>query len=1035
MRALAKTLGLLAWMVLIPTAALAQAVIAGTVKDSSGAVLPGVTVEAASPALIEKVRSGVSDGSGQYRIEDLRPGTYTLTFSLTGFSGVRREGIELTGSFTATINADLKVGAVAETITVTGETPVVDVQSARREVTISNDALKSIPTVRSYNGIVNVVPGVMTNLNDVVTTTSTTQFPIHGGRNNEGRMTVDGLNIGNPPGGNQPPAYVADVGNAQEVTFTTAGGLGESETAGLVMNIVPKTGGNSNSGAVFYSVTGERLEGNNFTPELQAAGLQTPLPLTGVYDLNGSFGGPIKKDTVWFFANARMQGSTRGIANIYYNLNAGNPAQWGYLPADGLNGRPLQTGYSDRTSNNGSIRLTWQVTPRNKISGFWDEQANCPKCTGLTTGITDPPRVAPEARGTAQTAPLRVPQVTWSSPMTSRLLLDAGFGGVYYGWGNFERNPNPTHDLINMVEQCAPSCALNGNAPAGLVYRSQDYGTNTAASWNWKVSMAYVTGANSLKIGYQGTVMTDYRTWGTNSQNMSFRVNNLVPNQITELVGPWQNNGDGGWHAFFAQDQWTHNHLTLQGALRFDRSTSWYPEQTEGPSTFLPTAIHIPLTEGVNSYKDITPRMGMSWDVFGNGKTAVKANIGKYLEGAGVSNNWANANPTLRAPGSGGPFAPLSVTRSWTDANRNFVPDCNLANPGAQSPATTGSIDSCGAISNQSFALLSQGQFPLTNSFDPALLNGWGVRASDWTLGASVQQQIMPRASIEVAYTRRWYHGFTVLDNNALANSDLTPYSITAPLDPRLPGGGGYTVGTLYDVVPTKFGQVNNYVTDSAKYGDWYQYFNGVDITLNFRLRDGLTFQGGTSTGKQIADNCAVRANLPELNANLTPGLPGLTSSAVNTLSPYCHVDYGILTQARGLGSYVIPKIDLQVSGVFQSKPGALLAANYSAPAGAGSAIAQALGRLPAGTPANVTINILTPGALYGDRINQLDFRVAKILRFGRTRTMVGVDLYNALNSSAILTYNAAYSPTGAWNTPVTVLTARLAKISAEITF
>ena len=163
---------------------------------------------------------------------------------------------------------------------------------------------------------------------------------------------------------------------------------------------------------------------------------------------------------------------------------------------------------------------------------------------------------------------------------------------------------------------------------------------------------------------------------------------------------------------------------------------------------------------------------------------------------------------------------------------------------------------------NQSFALLSQGQFPLTNSFDPALLNGWGVRASDWTLGASVQQQLMARASVEIAYTRRWYHGFTVLDNQVLSNSDLTPYSITVPSDPRLPGGGGYTVGTLYDVNPAKFGQVNNLVTDSQQYGDWYQYFNGVDVTLNFRMRNGLTFQGGTSTGKQIADNCAVRANL-----------------------------------------------------------------------------------------------------------------------------------------------------------------------------
>jgi len=1025
MRGVAKNLVLSAFCVLLlPSLALAQASLTGVVRDASGAVLPGATVEAASPALIERVRATVTDGSGLYRIEDLRPGTYSITISLTGFSTYKREGIELTGSFTATINADLKVGAVAETITVTGETPVVDVQNAHREVTINNDVLKAIPTVRSYNAIVNVVPGVMTNLNDVVTTTVTTQFPIHGGRNNEGRMTVDGLNIGNPPGGNQPPAYVADVGNAAEVTFTTAGGLGESETAGLVMNIVPKTGGNSSSGAIFYSGTGEKLEGDNFTQALRDAGLQTPLPLTSVYDLNGSFGGPIRKDKVWFFLNARIQGSTRGIANVWYNANAGDPAQWLYQPDFS---RPA---YSDRTSDNASLRLTWQVTPRNKIGGFWDEQANCPKCTGLTTGITDPPRVSPEARGTAQTAPLRVPQVTWSSPVTSRLLLDAGFGGVYYGWGNFERNPNPTRNLIGVTEQCAPSCAKNGNIP-GLVYRSQDFGTNTAASWNWKASVSYVTGAHSFKVGYQGTIMTDYRTWGTNTQNLAYRVNNGIPNQLTELVGPWVNNGDGGWHAFFAQEQWTHNRLTLQGALRFDRSTSWYPAQTEGPSTFLPVAINIPLTEGVNSYKDLTPRMGMSWDVFGNGKTAIKANLGKYLEGAGVSNNWANANPTLRAPGSGGPFSPLSVSRSWTDSNGNFVADCDLQSPGAQDRRATGG-DVCGAISNQSFALMSTGQFPLTNNYDPALLNGWGVRASDWTLGASIQQQILPRASIEVAYTRRWYHGFTVSDNQLLSNSDLTPYNITAPLDPRLPGGGGYTIGPLYDVVPSKFGQVSNLVTDSQQYGDWYQYFNGVDVTLNVRLRNGMTFQGGTSTGKQIADNCAVRTNLPELVANLTPGLPGLTSSAVNTLSPYCHVDYGLLTQARGLAAYVIPKADVQVSAVFQSKPGALLSANYAVP---GATIASALGRTAAGNPANVTINLLTPGSMYGNRLNQLDFRVAKILKFGRTRTMVGVDLYNALNSAAVLTYNAAFAPGGAWNTPVTVLTARLAKISAEFTF
>src|SRR5216117_3857313 len=180
MRVSVKTLTLLAWFAAVPAAAFSQAVIAGTVKDASGAILPGVVVEATSPALIEKVRTAVTDGTGQYRIEDLRPGVYTVTFTLQGFSTFRREGVELSGSFTATINADLKVGALSESITVTGETPVVDVQSARREVTLSSDAIKSIPSVRSYNALVIVVPGVVTNLNDTVTGTTTTQFPIHG---------------------------------------------------------------------------------------------------------------------------------------------------------------------------------------------------------------------------------------------------------------------------------------------------------------------------------------------------------------------------------------------------------------------------------------------------------------------------------------------------------------------------------------------------------------------------------------------------------------------------------------------------------------------------------------------------------------------------------------------------------------------------------------------------------------------------------------------------------------------------------------
>jgi len=1016
MRLGVKALAVVALIILIPAGARAQAVIAGSVRDTSGAVLPGVTVEASSPALIEKVRTSISDGSGQYRVEDLRPGVYKVTFTLPGFSTFEREGVELTGSFTATINAEMRVGNLQETVTVTGESPIVDVSSARRQTVINNEVLKAIPTVRSYNALVVVVPGVVTNTNDVATGTATTQFPIHGGRNNEGRMTIDGLNVGNPPGGNQPPGFSVDVGNSEEISFTTSGGLGESETAGLVMNVVPKTGGNSIHGSAFYSGSGKNLQSDN----TEGTGVAAPTPLTKIYDLNGAIGGPIMRDKLWYFATARTQGSTRVNANQFVNLNAGDATKWLYAPD--LN----DPGFSDRTWENISGRLTWQVTPRNKIGGYWDEQWVCRKCEGNTIGITTPAVVSPEANGPNQTLPLRVPQVTWSSPVTNRLLLDAGFGGTYYGWGNFERNPNPTHDLIKVTEQCAAGCAANGNRP-GIVYRSQDYGDNRTGSYTWKGSLSYVTGRHSFKVGYQGTLMTDDRTWNTNTTDLWYRFNNGVPNQLTQTISPWINNARAGWDAVFAQEQFTMGRLTLQGAVRFDVAKSWFPEQNIGPDRFLATPYHFEETKGVNSYKDITPRFGAAYDVFGNGKTAVKMNLGRYLEGVGVQLTYANSNPTLRIPTSTGPFGVPGVTRTWIDANGDLTPNCDLSSPNANgNPAAVnggGGPDFCGSISNVRF-----GQPVLTGDYDPELLSGWGVRAGDWSLGLSVQQQIFTRMSIEVGYYRRSFDGFTLTDNRALTNADLTPYTVTAPLDSRLPDGGGYQIGTLYDVVPSKAGQIDNLATLTEKYGKQYQYFNGLDVTVSLR-QGGLTLQGGTSTGQNVADACAVRDQLHEVSTGIGAGLVG---STVSPTSPYCHVAYGMLTQLRGLGSYVIPKIDAQVSAVFQSKPGALLSANYAMPA---SQVAQFLGRPPSGNVTNVTINLIEPGSEYGDRINQLDFRIAKNFTFGSTRSMISADLYNVMNANPVLTYNNSFTPNGPWLQPNSILTGRLIRISVDFNF
>jgi len=1007
-----------------PTAAWAQASLAGAVKDTSGAVLPGVGVEAASPALIEKVRTAVTDGSGRYRIEDLRPGTYTLTFALSGFVTLKHDGVILSGSAVTTVDAELRVGGVSETVTVTGESPVVDVVSTKRELTLDNETIRSLPSVRSYSYLLTTVPGLQTNNNNVNTGPVFAIFPIHGGRGVESRLTVDGLNVSNPPGGNQPPNFVADIGNAQEVTMITSGGLGESETAGLTMNIVPKQGGNHVSGLAFVSGFSEGMQANNFTDELKARGATQPTPVFHVYDVNVAAGGPIVKDKLWYYISVREQGQRQNTLNVYYNQNAGDVTKWTYVPDLG---RPA---FSDRTWENYTPRITWQASRRNKFSFVWDEQPVCRKCSG-TTSLTGSPNfifpTSPEADGHGEFSPQRVQQARWTSAVTNRLLLEAGIGTTYYQWGGRELDPNPTRNLVqvlNLTQTIVPGLVTP------MVYRSQSWLNNTTRGSTWNASASYVTGSHSMKFGYQGNYWRDYRDIHVNDQNLRYTFLGTTPLSITEYANAYNVNAEAMQSSLYAQDQWTSHRLTLQGALRWDYPWSWFPAQTEPQSRFFPGASFARI-DGVTGYNDITPRMGAAFDVFGTGTTALKVNLGKYLQGASVSNLAYTANPALRIPGGGGGIFPPATSRSWTDLNGNFIPDCNLTNPLAQSPTTTGSIDSCGQIDN----LLFGSSQLIGAQYDPDLFHGWGLRPSDWSFGASVQQQIFPRASVEGGYYRRSFTMFTtggtVTDNLLVSPRDLATYSITAPADSRLSSGGGYTVGPLYNQNSSVFGQSNLLIMSTKKVGDDTRVFNGVDLTVSVRGANGFTFSGGTSTGKVVNDWCDIRAAVPE---GMYVGVSGL-------LNPYCRVESPIQTSFRGLVTYTIPRIDVNLSSVYQDKPNigtdqlGSLAANYTLSAADQAAAAAQIGR-PLTTTGTITVNLVAPGDLYGPRIRQLDLSAKKIIRFGGQRLTVGADFYNLANNNVTILFNGTFVPNVAgWQSPTSYMNPRVVRLNAEFSW
>jgi len=1023
-------------ILLLPTVVHAQTTLAGVVRDASGGVLPGVTVEASSSALIEKVRSAVTDGSGQYRITDLSPGIYSVTYTLTGFSRVVRDGLTLSGSGAVTVDVELRVGNLQETLTVTGEAPVVDVQTTRRETVLSNEVIRTLPATRSYTGILSNIPSLMptggvgaeTNAGQI------NRFTAHGGRQNEGRIQINGLLVTEPGAGAGVSSLAYDVANVDEIQVLVSGGLGEAETGGPIMNLVPRSGGNQFAGSAFYSGAGEWSRSNNVDDQLRSIGILEPSALINAFDVNGSFGGPILRDRLWFFGSARTFGQATAVSGAYANLYAGDPTHWDYARDE-----RVVTRNASRYDVY-AIRLTHQVTPRNRVSFSQENQYRCQGSTltengdGCRTRSGDWIAIgnatnAPEAFPGYHDLPYYVTQATWSSPLSNRMLLDAGMSRFHYRFaGNGQVPPDGLTNLIPVTEQSTIYGLANFSYRGLYDPNAHAFADNDATSVQWRASAAYVTGAHNFKVGYLGSSLRQTSGRVANDSQLRYTFNNKSPVSFGYVnARRWDTTDRTMTTALFAQDQWTMGRLTLQGAVRYDRAWSWAPAEGNGTTTtsiFNPQPISFERTVSVKGYNDITPRMGVAYDLFGNGTTALKANLGKYLQSAQVAGTYVANNPAQK-------IVTRITARPWTDGNRNFQIDCNLSDPRLQDNLTTGG-DRCAALGGGDLNFGNPN--PGLTIIDPAVLEGWGVRESDWQFGVSVQQEVIPRVGVEVGYNRRWFQNFLVTDNLLVGPADYDTWTITAPMHPDLPGGGGYPI-TQYNIKLDAFNRgAQNFQTFETNFGPartWY--WHGVDVTANARLGRGVTIQGGTSTGRGVQDRCetVVKIDSPDPRG--------------------CAVTEPWITAIRGLASYTVPKVDVLVSATFRSlrttipflqannsaTNGASLAANYNVP---NTVVQGLLGRLPSGTNANgtTTVNLVEPAQVYGDRVTQIDMRFAKVLRFGGRRADIGVDLYNLLNTNDPAGYEQTfdYATQGAsWLRPSSIVPPRFARVNMTLSF
>jgi hypothetical protein len=962
--------------------------IAGVARDTTGAVLPGVTVEVSSPSLIEKVRTAVTDEQGQYKISPLRPGVYSVTFSLTGFSTIKREGVELTASFTATVNADMKLGSLEETITVSGQSPVVDVQNTVQQQAITAAVIEAIPSGRTFQALAQLIPGISRSSGQDVGGLGGDRFStlaVHGSRGGEMPLIFDGMryNNMNGSGGGGLTNFMINTGSVQEMSVQTAGASVENQVSGVFINVIPKEGANAFKGELFVTGANGAFQSDNLTDAIKNAGLTNVTTVNRIWDINPGVGGPVVRDRVWFYTSVRYWGNIRDVGGMWYNATPNTPL---FTPD-----LARQADEGDTWLVSANARATFQASPRNKFTGYY---ANSQR---LIARRNTSPTVAPEAAERYTTPRNGLYQVSWSSPVTNRLFIETG--ATFYP--STFTNCDSSGGVGCQPEVSASAIAIQDQT-LGLQYGAisgRAMFTDLSFAFNQKLNVSYITGSHAFRFGMQ--LISGYHerpSWVLNDVYYQFA--NTVPRSITQFTTPYNTIDRLKLSpSFFVQDQWTLKSLTATYGLRLDFLNAYVPAQHLDATRFVP-ARDFARVDNVPDWTDLSPRVGISYDVFGTGKTAIKASLNRYVQSQTLALAMA-VNPVVTSV--------LSATRTWTDADRDYVPDCDLTNPEANGE--------CLALNNRNFGRNN----PNATRYDPDVLTGFQKRPFDWEFMTGLQHELRPGLAVSGMFFRHWFGNHYVTHNTALTAADFDSYCITSPTsDSRLADGGSPICG-LYDVKTASFGTVSNMVTFSKNFGEQQEVYTGVDLNVNARLPRGAFVQGGATIGRTMSDQCYSN-DLPQLSRAGTAGGVNVTPRTAE----FCRVDPPLSsgTQVKFVGTYPFPW-NISAAATFQNVPGPQITAVYAAPT---AVVAAGLLRNPNSA---VTTDLVPAGTLFQDRINQLDFRVSRLFRADRIQLKANLDIYNAFNSSAIEGQNNTFGPN--WQRPTAIMQGRLFKLSAQV--